>query len=90
MDSVYSALQLAVLLLLAAGLTWLAIEIVVRDPRGALLILRDVEAFARSAAPEVVATPAVVPAQVPSFVAVMATGDNSIHTRDTIIRSLAA
>jgi len=90
MDSVYPALQLTVLLLLVAGFAWLAIEIVLRDPRGARLILRDVEAFARSAAPNVVATPAVAPAQLPSLVAVMATGDNSVHTRDAVIRSLAA
>jgi len=90
MDSVYSALQLTVLLLLAGGVAWLMIEIVLRDPRGALLILRDVEAFARTAAPELVATPAVAPAHLPSLVAVMATGDNSAHTRDTVIRSLAA
>ncbi len=89
MDSVYTALQLTVLCLFAAGFVWLAIEIAFRDPRGALLILRDIEAFARSAAPEIVATHTPSTA-LPALVAVMGTGDNSVITRRSVTTSLAA
>jgi len=53
MDLMFPVVEVAALIIFIAGLIWLAVEIVCRDPRGAATMLRDSEEFARSPAPPV-------------------------------------
>ena len=49
----FPVVELAALIIFIAGLIWLAVEIICRDPRGAATMLRDSEEFARAPVPPV-------------------------------------
>ncbi len=52
-DPMFPIVEVVALILFIAGLAWLAVEIVFRDPRGAATMLRDSEKFARDPAPPI-------------------------------------